>query len=74
MGKKRTVREIEADGTIVKKRKIDIKVVADERICDGHYYATSMRMLAKILQHPERLLEPPAEVVVDDGIIMKGRI
>ena len=72
-GKKRTVREIEADGTIVKKRKIDIKVVADERICDGHYYATSMRMLNKILLHPERLLEPPAEVVMDDGIIMKGR-
>lgn len=73
MGKKRTVREIEADGTIIKKRKIDIKVVADERICDGHYYATSMRMLAKLLQHPERLLVPPEEVVLDPGIDMKGR-
>lgn len=73
MGKKRTVRELDTDGTIVKKRKLDIKVVADERICDGHYYATSMRMLNKILQHPERLLNPPDEVVLDDGIIMKGR-
>lgn len=73
MGKKRTVREIEADGTIVKKRKIDIKIVADERICDGHYYATSMRMLSRLLQHPEQLLEPPAEVIMDDGIVMKGR-
>lgn len=73
MGKKRTVREIEADGTIVKKRKLDIKVVADERICDGHYYATSMRMLTKLLQHPERLLVPPEQVIQDEGIIMKGR-
>ena len=74
MGKKETVYETSSDGTLVKRRKVGVKVVADERICDGNYYATSMRMLARYLHHPERLLTPPETVVMDDGIDMKGRI
>lgn len=73
MGKKETKYELRPDGTTVKKRYIGIKVVADERICDGHYYATSMRMLAKILRNPDQLLTPPEKVVIDNGIDMKGR-
>lgn len=37
---------------------INIKVVADERICDGLYYAKSFLLLKKYLQKPE-LLEIP---------------
>lgn len=74
MGKKETVYETKADGSVEKHRRLGIKVVADERICDGNYYATSMRSLARYLQNPERLLTPPETVVPDDGIDMKGRI
>jgi hypothetical protein len=74
MGKKETIYETKSDGSIVKRRKMGIKVVADERICDGNYYATSMRSLARYLHNPERLLVPPETVVLDDGIDMKGRI
>jgi len=37
---------------------INIKVVADERICDGLYYAKSFLLLKRYLQKPE-LLETP---------------
>ncbi len=74
MGKKRTVREIDLDGNVVKKRKIDLRVAADERICEGHYYAGAMRIMGKILLHPECLLTPPEEVKIDEGINMKGRL
>ncbi|MBQ6569420.1 MAG: 2-oxo acid dehydrogenase subunit E2 [Clostridia bacterium] len=40
----------------------------DERICDGHYYAASMRMFRKLLLNPEQLLEPPKQVIVDDCV------
>lgn len=74
MGKKETVYETNPDGSVSKKRKIGIKVVADERICDGAYYAASMRLLARLIKNPERLLLPPENVIEDDGIDMKDRI
>lgn len=74
LGKKYTEREIDEEGNVVRRRYVDLKVVADERICDGYYYALSMRMLAKIFRNPEVLLKKPESVVIDDGIIMKGRI
>ena len=40
----------------------------DECICDGYYYAASMRMLNQILLNPSVLLVPPAQVIVDDGV------
>lgn len=40
---------------------INIKVVADERICDGLYYAKSFLLLKKYLQKPELLEVPLSE-------------
>jgi len=40
----------------------------DERICDGFYYASSMRMLDNVLSNPKQLLLPPEKVVVDEGV------
>jgi pyruvate/2-oxoglutarate dehydrogenase complex dihydrolipoamide acyltransferase (E2) component len=40
-------------------------VVADERICDGLYYARSMRLLRRILENPV-VLEERLEVVERD--------
>ncbi len=68
IGKKRTVVVTDADGHVVRKRFMGFKIVGDERICDGHYYAESARLLMKLLKHPEKLLTPPEKVFVDDGI------
>lgn len=74
MGKKYSRMELDNDGNAIKRKYIDIKVVADERICDGYYYALSMRMLSKILKNPEILLDKPDTIMLDDGIILKGRL
>jgi len=68
MGKKSRKNVIENDGTIKAVKSIQLKFVLDERICDGFYYASSMRLIEKILNKPEQLLLPPEKVVVDDGV------
>lgn len=64
MGKKKK----EMSGTR-ETRRIRLRFVLDERICDGHYYALSMRYLHKMLMKPEQLLEKPRRIFLDDEII-----
>lgn len=65
MGAKRSEYVMNKDGQVEKKRYIDFTVVCDERICDGHYYATALKMFKKIIENPEQLLTPPENVVED---------
>lgn len=44
---------------------VTFKVVTDERICDGFYYASAFKLMKRYLQHPE-ILDTPAERVVED--------
>ncbi len=68
MGKKQMQNVIGDDGEVKKIKTVKVKIVADERICDGYYYASSMRMFKKLIRHPEQLLLPPEAVFEDDGI------
>jgi hypothetical protein len=68
MGKKTTENVVTKSGEIKTQKSILLKFVLDERICDGFYYARSMRMLDKILSNPSDLLLPPENVIVDDGV------
>ena len=68
MGKKSKENVVEKSGEIITKKSILLKFVLDERICDGFYYARSMRMLEKILSDPSDLLNPPKEVLIDEGV------
>ena len=68
MGKKTRKHTINRHGEIIASKTILLKFVVDERICDGFYYALSMRMLNKILADPSVLLVPPAKVLVDEGV------
>lgn len=43
---------------------VDFKFTLDERICDGHYYASALKMMTDYLKHPEKLDEP-VEVIPD---------
>lgn len=65
MGAKRTEYVLNKDGETQKRRVIDFTIVCDERICDGHYYASAFKKLKRILENPEQLLSPPQEVIED---------
>lgn len=52
-------------GEIVARKIMTMMVVADERICDGLYYARSMRLFRRILENPV-VLEERLEVVERD--------
>ncbi len=56
---------IKRDGTRERHHFVTLKVVTDERICDGYYYASSFKRLKRYLQHPE-ILDETLESVVED--------
>ncbi|MDL2257811.1 2-oxo acid dehydrogenase subunit E2 [Eubacteriales bacterium OttesenSCG-928-K08] len=68
MGNKTRIHTVSGTGEREVKRFIGLKFVTDERVCDGHYYAASMKLLRRFLANPEQLLEPPAQVIIDDGV------
>ena len=65
MGAKRTEYSMNKDGEVEKNRVIDFTVVCDERICDGHYYATAFKKLKKYIENPQQLLSQPEKILED---------
>ena len=59
MGKKKKS-YIYEDENIVQEKAITLKWVADERICDGFYYASALKSFYRYLKKPE-LLEQPGQ-------------
>lgn len=64
-GAKRRAYEVQKDGTVREKKMVDFKVVMDERICDGFYYAAAFKRMMFYLRHPEKLDVPPTKVEDD---------
>ncbi len=64
-GKKYHVNNLNEDGTVEKQSMMDLKVVTDERICDGFYYASCFKIIKKLLASPESLMTPPEKVIED---------
>ena len=60
-----TADAIKRDGTKERHRFITFKVVTDERICDGYYYASAFKRIKRYLLHPEVLDQTLTEVVED---------
>ena len=63
-GAKRPELVLEKDGTTKQHWFIDYKFTLDERICDGHYYASALKVFREIMKNPD-LLDTPAKVVED---------
>ena len=64
MGKKKKS-YIYEDDNIVQEKAISIKWVADERICDGFYYANALKSFYRYLRKPELLeqnIEPKQDI------------
>ncbi|MBQ6946882.1 MAG: hypothetical protein IJN42_02445 [Clostridia bacterium] len=56
---------LQKDGSVREVPCIDFTLVMDERICDGYYYANVLKQIRILLDHPERLDQPPEKVVPD---------
>lgn len=68
MGNKTRIHTVSETGAREVRRYIGLKINIDERVCDGLYYATSIKQFRHILAKPEVLLTPPETVHVDDGV------
>ena len=64
-GAKRYEIVLDDEGNASKKRVIDFVANLDERICDGYYYASAMKLFLKYFKEPEELINPPETVVED---------
>jgi len=60
-----TADAVKRDGSKERHHFVTFRVVTDERICDGYYYASVFKRLKKILQHPE-VLDQTLESVCED--------
>lgn len=65
LGRKYRRNELAPDGSTVQKNYLDFTVNTDERICDGFYFASCLKYMRKLLAHPERLDQPPEQVLED---------
>lgn len=58
-GLKNRERVVDTENKVSDRKFISLKVVADERIVDGHYYASAFKLYRNLVQHPELLEAPP---------------
>lgn len=64
-GAKRYENQINDMGKVVKKKYIDYTFVTDERICDGFYFASGLKLFRSYLANPSILDAPPQKVIRD---------
>lgn len=64
-GKRYSKIVIDENGRPMKRHFVGFRVVTDERICDGFYYASAFKMLLHYIKHPESLEAPPEQVFRD---------
>lgn len=65
IGRKEIKNELNRDGSITTKHVINMRFVLDERICDGYYFASAIKLFKYYLKHPELLLEAPDYISED---------
>ena len=64
VGKEKRLPTLE-DGEVVPGKLLNLKIVTDERYCDGLYFARAFRLFRQLMQDP-RPLETPLEAKVED--------
>ncbi|HIS97449.1 MAG TPA: 2-oxo acid dehydrogenase subunit E2 [Candidatus Scatomorpha pullistercoris] len=64
-GAKRRVMELDRHGNPVERKYVDYKIVCDERIVDGAYYAAAFKFMKYYLKNPNELERAPEKVVED---------
>lgn len=61
-GAKRRTYEIDNTGLVRRRQYMDFTFVLDERICDGYYYASALKLLKNVLKNPWQLDEVPTVI------------
>lgn len=64
-GAKRHVYELDRHGNSVSHKYVDVKMVLDERIVDGHYFAAVFKLFNRLVSDPSQLEIPPERVNED---------
>ncbi|MBE6632626.1 MAG: hypothetical protein E7623_08040, partial [Ruminococcaceae bacterium] len=64
-GAKRREYKVCEDGSVKTMKYIDYTCTTDERIVDGHYYASAFKIFESYMKHPEKLELPPETVTED---------
>lgn len=64
-GMKTKEKSIDNNNNIIERKYITMKAVTDERITDGHYYASAFKLYKNLIQHPEKLEFVPDKVECD---------
>ena len=64
-GAKRREVELDRHGQPVEHKYVDYKIVCDERICDGNYYASAFKYLRYYLKNPHELERAPEKIIED---------
>jgi len=64
-GAKRHAYELDRHGQVHDNKYIDTKMVLDEGIVDGHYYAQLLQAFRYMFDHPEIVENPPTRVIED---------
>jgi len=67
-GIKNKERIIDRNHNIVEQKYVNVKIVVDERICDGYYYAKAFRIFRRYVENPQLLEVAPEKVVEDKEI------
>ena len=70
MGKE-SMKPVVRNGEIVPGKMLPIRIVTDERFCDGFYFVNAFRKLMDLLQHPEQMMER-LEELPEDTIVLHG--
>ena len=64
-GNKQTKVSCDAQGNVVQKKAIELKVVTDERTVDGYYYDSAFKLIKKYCENPTLLEAKPDQVFED---------
>lgn len=56
---------LNSDNQVVNKKYVRVCVVTDERIADGHFFASAFKLYRNLIKNPELLDSPPEKVFED---------
>lgn len=67
IGRKEYYPQANSAGEISAVKKLHLRYTIDERICDGYYFASAIKMMNRLLRNPESLLRKP-EIVIREKV------
>jgi len=65
IGAKKKKHELNAEGKVIIKKNVEIKLVVDERICDGFYFSQAFKYFKSLLKNPA-VLDLPPDLIIED--------